>query len=411
MPEQPPAPPGDQVIGQARAIWRGLGPVSRRTLQPAVSRMITTYVEALSARPGQAGTGPIRVVGYFDASSGIGASVRLAARAFEALGIEIERVRLREGGIDWDAQLARNTPAGPWIFHLNPPELIVGLAGLGPHKVKGPRYGYWAWELPRAPARWLRQARLLDEVWAPSRFTAQSLAGAAAPVRVVPHPLFLNDYAGVGPLRGSAAFQAVAVFDFNSSMARKNPDGVIAAFAQAFGDDPTARLTLKTQNGGLYPALLDALRAGAPANVEIIDAIWGPEEVLSLIAGADVLISLHRSEGFGLVMAEAMALGVAVLATGASGNLDFMDEDCAILIPSRPLAVEDRQGVYQGQTWADPDIAAASAGLRRLRGDPGLRLRLALAGRRRLAQALSPEAWFGALPPSLQAAAAGRMAR
>ena len=223
---------------------------------------------------------------------------------------------------------------------------------------------------------------------------------------MVPHPLFLEDYATVraGPRR--AAFQGVSLFDFNSSLARKNPRGVLAAWDQAFAGDPECELTLKTQNGGLFPEELAALRAAAPANVRVVDAVWPYAEVQSLIAGADVLISLHRAEGFGLTPAEAMALGVPVLATAWSGVLDFMDAGCALLVPFQPIPVADPQGVYQaGQTWADPDIAAAARGLVRLRSDPALGQRLAAAGRARMAVQLSPQAWFETLPARVQAAA------
>ena len=295
--------------------------------------------------------------------------------------------------------------AGAWIFHLNPPELLAAMACLGPRHLVGPRYGYWAWELPRAPRRWLKDGLLVDEVWAPSRYTADALAGAAAPVRVVPHPLFIEDYACVTPAPRRAAFQGVGVFDFNSSSARKNPDGAIAAWQLAFGDDPECELTLKTQHGEAFPEVLAALRASAPANVRIVDGVWPYSNIQSLIAGADVLVSLHRAEGFGLTTAEAMALGTPVLATGFSGVLDFMDDESALLIPFKTTPVEDPQGIYSGQTWAQPDIAAAAQALTRLREDPDLGRRLGEAGRARVARQLSPQAWFETLPGRVQDAA------
>ena len=143
-------------------------------------------------------------------------------------------------------------------------------------------------------------------------------------------------------------------------------------------------------------------------NIEIIDAVWPYERIKALIASADVLVSLHRAEGFGLTLAEAMALGTAVIATEGSGNQDFMDNDCARLIPASPIPVEDPQGIYQGQTWADPDVTAAAAALRSLRDDPDLGPRLAIEARRRVASQLSPEAWFRTLPEALQRAARHR---
>ena len=103
--------------------------------------------------------------------------------------------------------------------------------------------------------------------------------------------------------------------------------------------------------------------------------------------------------------AEAMALGTPVIGTGWSGNVDFMDETCALIIPSQPIAVDDPQGIYRGQTWADPDVEAAAQALRRLRADRDLAARLSQAGKRRVAEQLSPQAWFATLPDGVQRAA------
>lgn len=396
-------------LSKARGAWRSLTPEPVRKLaQPILGPALQAYVRHQARAPHAADdfSGPLRVVGDFGGSYGIAASAKLAVRAFEALGAPVEQVDIAGARLDWIGASAARTP-GPWIFHVNAPELLAALAFLGPRNVCGPRYGYWAWELPRAPKSWLKDAGFLDEIWVPSAFTGQALAAAAAPVRVVPHPLFMEDYRGITPAPRDQRFTAVTLFDFKSSAARKNPDGIIAAFAKAFPDDPTARLVIKTQNGQGFPNLLAKLRAQAPANVEVLDVVWPYAQVKSLIASADVLISLHRAEGFGLTMAEAMALGTPVIGTNWSGNVDFMDETCALMIPSQPIAVDDPQGIYRGQSWADPDVDAAAAALRRLRADRDLAARLSEAGKRRVAERLSPQAWFSTLPDGIQRAALG----
>ncbi len=396
------------LLGAARRLWRSALPEPVRKLAaPVLNVALQTYVRIGARAPhgADAGNGPIKIVGYFAGSHGIAASARLAARAFEALGVVVERVDVTDAKLDWSGRLREPVSASAWIFHLNPPELMAALACLGPRQLIGPRYGYWAWELPRAPALWRRDARLVDEVWAPSRFTAKALEGAASPVRIVPHPLFMEDFEKVTPAPRRAAFQGVSVFDFNSSLARKNPEGAIAAWSRAFGEDPTCELTLKTQNGALFPKALADLRSRAPSNVRVIDEVWPYPQVQSLIAGADVLVSLHRAEGFGLTLAEAMAMATPVLATAWSGVLDFMDDSSALLVPFRPTGVIDAQGIYSGQTWAEPDIFAAANGLIRLRSDPQFRWRLGQAGRARIAHQLSPQTWFKTLPDEVQAAA------
>ncbi|MET3527122.1 glycosyltransferase [Phenylobacterium koreense] len=396
------------LLSASRRAWRAMTPEPvRRLAQPVLGPALEAYVRRQARAPhaGDQFSGPIRVVGDFGGSYGIAASARLAVRAFEALGAPVEQVDIAGAKLDWiGAAEAARTP-GPWIFHVNAPELLAALAFLGPRNVLGPRYGYWAWELPKAPKSWLKDVAMLDEVWAPSDYTAGSFLGAAAPVRTVPHPLFMEDYRDVRPAEREAGFLAVTLFDFKSSAARKNPDGMIAAFAKAFPGDPSARLVIKTQNAQAFPAVFERLRAAAPDNVEILDASWPYEQVKSLIASADVLLSLHRAEGFGLTMAEAMALGTPVIGTGWSGNIDFMDETCALLVPSAPIPVEDQQGIYKGQNWAEPDIDAAAAALRRLRADPDLAARLSTAGQRRVLERLSPQAWFTTLPDGVQRAA------
>ena len=402
------------ALGAARRLWKSALPEPVRKLAaPILNVALQSYVRRAARAPhgAEGAAGPIKVVGYFAGSHGIAASARLAARAFEALQVPVERVDVTDAKLDWDGRLTAPASAGAWIFHLNPPELLAALACLGPKQLVGPRYGYWAWELPRAPRLWLKDAALVDEVWAPSSYTADALAGAASPVRVVPHPLFIEDYASVTPALRRQAFQGVSVFDFNSSLARKNPRGAIAAWAQAFGGDPDCELTLKTQNGGLFPGELAALRAAAPANVRIVDEVWPYADVQSLIAGADVLVSLHRAEGFGLTPAEAMALGTPVLATAFSGVLDFMDETCALLVPCAQTPVADPQGVYRGQSWAEPDISAAAEALVRLRAQPDLGRRLSEAARARVATKLSPQAWFTTLPAQVRTAAMAAVRR
>jgi glycosyltransferase involved in cell wall biosynthesis len=392
----------------ARAAWRRLVPESaRRLAAPALNHALQAYVRGSARGPhgAEIAEGPIKLVGYVSGSHGIAASARLAIRAFEALGVPVEAVEAGHARLTWTPRRDPPERAAAWIFHLNPPELLAELAVMGPRRLVGPRYGYWAWELPRAPAAWVKDAALVDEVWAPSRYTAEAFAGAKAPVRVVPHPFFPEDYQGVAPAPRRAAFQAVALFDFNSSAARKNPQGAIEAFRRAFADDPAAELTVKTQNGRLFPALLAQLRGAAPANVKVLDETWPYARVKALIAGADALISLHRAEGFGLTPAEAMALGCPVVATGFSGVLDFMDDENSLLVPYRLLPVADPQGIYKGQAWAEPDLDAAAEALKRLRADAELRARLAEAGRRTVIERLSPDAWFRTLPQGVQAAA------
>ena len=127
---------------------------------------------------------------------------------------------------------------------------------------------------------------------------------------------------------------------------------------------------------------------------------------MDLIASADALISLHRAEGFGLTLAEAMLMGVPVVAT--AGNLDFMDEATACLVPVGLVSIKDPQGIYKGQNWADPDITFAAEQLRRLRDDPEFAQAQADRAQVSVAERLGPEAWLHSLPADLRSALAAR---
>ncbi|MCC7266015.1 MAG: glycosyltransferase family 4 protein [Caulobacteraceae bacterium] len=391
-------------LGVARDVWKRLAPLEvRERAAPLIEPAARAYQRMAARRHWSdvPGDGPIRVVGFMDGSHGIAAGAKLTARALQAVGAEVETIGVSFTDVSWREPIHDRPAAPAWIFQLNPPELVGALSALAVHP-QGPRFGYWAWELPQAPRRWLKDAIVVSEIWAPSRHTAQAFAGADRPVRVAPHPLFMEDYEGVTPRPRTAGFMAVALCDLNSSEARKNPSGAIEAFRLAFGGDPGAKLVVKTQNGATHPQQLAQLKAAAGLNVEVIDATWPYAEVLGLIAAADVLISLHRAEGFGLPLAEAMALGTPVIATGWSANLDFMDETTGVLIHSQLVPVRDPQGVYVGQTWADPDLDAAAEALRRLRSRPQWRAELAAAARVRVARQLSPQAWFDGLPEAVK---------
>jgi glycosyltransferase involved in cell wall biosynthesis len=297
----------------------------------------------------------------------------------------------------WQVEPGRKPPAGlpphaPLVLHANAPVLPLSLLRLPRGLVRGRRIiGYWAWELPVVPEAWREGVPFVHEVWAPSRFTAEALAPLLpGRVRVVPHPL------AAAPPRpaplGRADFglpeSAVVVlvsFNLASSFERKNPLGAIAAFRAAFGDRPDRLLLLKLGNPGHFPAdfaRIEAAVAGA-ANIRIDTREMPGAERHALTAAADIVLSLHRSEGFGLVPAEAMLLGRPVIATGWSGNLEFMDATSAALVPFRLIPARDPRGVFEapGAVWADPDIEAAAAALRRLADDPAARAALGAAGR------------------------------
>lgn len=282
---------------------------------------------------------------------------------------------------------------GTLILHFNPSQFAYVRSFLPEEAFEG-KYvvASCAWELERIPEDWVPWLSLVDEVWVPSRFVAQAIAkaGVRLPHRVIP-PL-LEGPASTAPQRerfgfAEDEFLVFTAFSFGSGLARKNPEAAVAAFRMAFVD-AEARLVLKVSDTAARPEAWARFREAHLEDPQItivsdhLDdaAMWG------LIASCDVVLSLHRAEGFGMVPAQGMLLGKAVVATGWSGNLDFMTQDTTVLVPFAPIPVEDPEGVFGGTglSWADPDVAAAAAALRRLREDEGWRRAMGAAAQRHM---------------------------
>jgi glycosyltransferase involved in cell wall biosynthesis len=168
-------------------------------------------------------------------------------------------------------------------------------------------------------------------------------------------------------------------FNLASSMARKNPMAAIAAFRAAFGDRPDRILLMKVGHPHHFPTEFAKLAAAATGpNIRLETWNLSTADNHALIAAADIVLSLHRSEGFGLVPAEAMLLGKPVIATAWSGNIDFMDADSAALVGYRLVPARDPRGTYDiaDAVWAEPDVAEAVAHLQRLADDAAARREL-----------------------------------
>lgn len=278
------------------------------------------------------------------------------------------------------------------ISVVNAPFLPVGIARLSPRNLLHGRrmIGVWAWELSKVPYEWKIGARFVHEIWAPSRFTADAFETIApGRVRHVPLPLLTAYPFAVAGSRASFelpedCFLVLSIFSLSSSCARKNPLGIIAAFKVAFGESNEALLVLKITGDEQYPEDLAAIRAAvsdAP-NIRIMTGTLAEAQLHGLIKASDVVLSLHRSEGFGLIPAMAALHGVPVVATGYSGNLDFMAPNSSALVQYRLVPASDSHGVYTmpNAVWAEPDIEDAANWLRRLFGDAALRAKLGADG-------------------------------
>lgn len=387
-----------------RLVWRAL---------PGAAHAVSVRLPTVRAwldygwnrrRPAPApADAPVIVAGFHGAVLGLGEAARGLAKALRAQGRQV---------VDWDVserlgharRLSDGDPAEPTagpavlIAHMNPTELIHLVAQTRGAPFRGRRtIGYWAWELPRIPRAWRAAFRYVDEVWTPSRFTADAVR-AAAPrglvVRVMPHPVPLSD-ARADRARFDLPQDAVIVlcaFDFRSSIARKNPLGALEAYRRAAArSDVRTLLVLKTVGADDAPEAAATVRAaiGAADDVRLLTASMSAQDRDALLASCDILLSLHRAEGFGLLPAEAMAAGKPVVATGWSGNLDFMGDGAAALAPARLVPVDDAQGMYADDVWAEPDLDVAAQLLADLIDDPAARAALGARGRAAVAGLLS----------------------
>ncbi|MDD3371550.1 MAG: glycosyltransferase family 4 protein, partial [Alphaproteobacteria bacterium] len=194
-------------------------------------------------------------------------------------------------------------------------------------------------------------------------------------------------------------------YDIRSTHARKNPEAVIRAFRTAAGNNPSSVLVIKINNSQTWPDSEARLKKCAEGltNVYFMHEKLSSEDMRNLIARVDIILSLHRAEGFGMLLAEGMAAAKPVIATGWSANTEYMTPESGILIDYKLVPIVDDQHGYDGLggVWAEPDVDQAASELRRLIGDPAERTRLGLAARRQIMAYLSDENWLKTIPEGL----------
>jgi glycosyltransferase involved in cell wall biosynthesis len=345
------------------------------------------------------------VIAHFRYPSGLMEAAQNTVRGLERAGIRRSCRDLPNGihdGVSADrGDCLGLEPYDVTLLHMAPEPLVeicYPLSGLW-RRPGVYRVAVWYWELETAPPEWARHAELLSEVWAPTRFIHDALK-KIMPIPVTPMlpgmlppvaPDLPRAYFGLDP----SQFLFLFLFDMASVFERKNPLAVLHAFRAAFGGSADVQLAIKVSRGAADPDNFARLKEACDeAGAVLIDRVLPREESYGLLNACDCYVSLHRSEGFGLTMAEAMFFGKPVIATGYSGNLDFMSPENSILVPYEKTPLPRDYAVYrQGSLWAEPSVAAAAEAMRRVVDRAAEARALGEKGRRDVSALLSLEVY------------------
>jgi glycosyltransferase involved in cell wall biosynthesis len=344
------------------------------------------------------------LVGYFRADLGIGESVRCMARAADAASLPVALIDLRLpcknplSDETFAARLQTDAPHRVNVVHVDPPGMRDLDHHHGPQLRRGKHtIGYWAWELSEFPDAWIHFSNYCDEVWAPSRFAAEAIAEKLpVPVLAMPHAISF-----ARPEGGCRAkfdlprdqFLFLFLYDLNSYSERKNPAAVLEAFRRSGLAGRGAALVIKVHNSASNPADFARLERAAAElpGTRLINATLSRAEIYELEQACDCFVSLHRSEGFGLAVAECMYLGKPVIATDWSATAEFLDATNGCPVRAQLVTLDRNHGPYaKGQTWAEPDVAHAAEWMQRLFADRALAARLGAAARRTIEEKFSP---------------------
>ncbi|MFD0694215.1 glycosyltransferase family 4 protein [Paenibacillus sp. GCM10027628] len=373
--------------------------------EPGEAQEPVAALPAVDLKPG------VNLIGYIRTEIGLGEGCRLMAKSLEAAEVPFGIMNFTDPG----ANSARNNDR-TWIhkesekasfkvnfFHMNANNLRAAYDNPVPPLVRDVfqhrfNIGYWAWELPEFPDEWCNSFELVQEVWAPSQFIVDSVKPKSPhPVVRIPHAVHVqraNSFDRRAFGLPNDQFLFLSMYDTHSLKERKNPQAVIKAFKQAFrSSDSSVGLVIKVNNPNSKPEDMEWLKQQTEgySNIYMIHQIMDRDKVNALINATDCFVSLHRSEGFGLVMAEAMFLGKPVIGTNWSGNTDYMHEGNACPVKYNLIPVGQDVGPYKAhQIWADPDIEHAAYYMRRLVQDSVWRKSIASNGKQTIHTEYSP---------------------
>lgn len=356
----------------------------------------------------------VNLIGNIKAETGLGQSCRLVASALMQTDTKMSVYQYTQlgtqktGDTSWDAKISRDLPYDINLIHINPYEM--GITYLQMDKSAWDyRYNiaYWLWELEEFPDEWTPCFHCLDEIWAPSEFICSAIRKKTPlPVRCMPYHVEVSMQREFGRSDFGLPedkFLFLMMYDHSSGMERKNPVGVLKAFKSAFPkENDKVGLVIKVNNftkedEEKISALLDEY-----TNIYLIKETLDRDHINSLTKCVDAVVSLHRAEGFGLVLAEAMLLGTPVIATNWSSNTEFMNAETGCMVDYKMTVIErDMPPFKAGNRWADPDIMQAAAYMQKLYEDKEYYQQMAVNAREHIQKLLSMERIAGLMKKRL----------
>lgn len=323
----------------------------------------------------------LTLIGYVSGDFGVAQNLRSVAHALCSVSYPLDIVEISTGGLyselnsDCVELIIEKSNKRIELFCVNADQTknvsdqLIDKC----HSKKPYRIGYWFWELSVFPNEWLHAIDYVDEIWAPTQYIATTLSELTTkPVIHMPMAVQFSEpqsYSRRDFSLPEEDFLFIFSYDFHSFASRKNPEAVLSAFLNSFKDSDKVGLVIKTINSekhqGAYIKLLEKIAGNR--KITVISETLSREKMYGLINVCDSYVSLHRAEGFGLGMAEAMYLGKPVIGTAYSGNMDFMNKDNSILISFEMVSVErDAYPFWPGQKWANPSIDEASNAMKNL---------------------------------------------
>lgn len=358
-------------------LWRLLPPYQRRFYLSKVGGILAP---SISSEPFCDQS--VIIIGEFSKASGLGEGARIMYNALKNENVTVQKIDIDPYGFSYTKykearRILSVYPYASLIFHINAPQLAFALLNLPRFLLKNRKIiGYWAWELEILPKEWEVGFRFVHEIWVPSRFVAKAVKHWAnkyqKKITVVPHPIAAYPVAiASGLTRESlglpqATLNILTSFNLSSSFVRKNPIAAIRAFRKAcetIAHDKIS-LILKVSYINDFRQDFNELKKAIDGqkNIILYTNLLTTEENRALIFHSDIILSLHRSEGFGLVPAEAMQYGKAVISTNWSATSEYIDENCGAPVNYKLIPVKDPRKVYElpNALWAEPDIEFAA---------------------------------------------------